>query len=139
MGSEMCIRDRHSGAEDEVTNLIPQTPFTKQDMRNRGMRSAAPTPDTAAIGRKFSFSLDAEQSGNDNTKPKRVTDSPLEEKADRKVDEKTTSEGPVPQSDFVKMFYEKRAELNRGWKQRRRDAMKQQRQRENRRLSKRPL
>ncbi|OQO01363.1 hypothetical protein B0A48_12918 [Cryoendolithus antarcticus] len=33
----------------------PQTPHTKQDLDWRALRSAAPTPDTAAIGRKLSF------------------------------------------------------------------------------------
>ncbi|KAF2473504.1 uncharacterized protein BDR25DRAFT_302371 [Lindgomyces ingoldianus] len=36
-------------------NNPPVTPFTKQDLEWRGLRSAAPTPDTAAIGRRFSF------------------------------------------------------------------------------------
>ena len=31
------------------------TPFTQRDLEWRGLRSAAPTPDTAAIGRRFSF------------------------------------------------------------------------------------
>ncbi|XPS96705.1 hypothetical protein M3J09_005964 [Ascochyta lentis] len=33
----------------------PTTPFTQRDLEWRGLRSAAPTPDTAAIGRRFSF------------------------------------------------------------------------------------
>lgn len=33
----------------------PVTPFTQRDLEWRGLRSAAPTPDTAAIGRRFSF------------------------------------------------------------------------------------
>ncbi|KAH7139208.1 hypothetical protein B0J11DRAFT_516311 [Dendryphion nanum] len=34
----------------------PTTPYTQRDLEWRGLRSAAPTPDTAAIGRRFSFS-----------------------------------------------------------------------------------
>ncbi|KAL9062805.1 MAG: hypothetical protein Q9157_008616, partial [Trypethelium eluteriae] len=34
---------------------VPQTPFTRQDLEFRGIRSAAPTPDTAAIGKRFDF------------------------------------------------------------------------------------
>lgn len=34
----------------------PVTPYTQRDLEWRGLRSAAPTPDTAAIGRRFSFS-----------------------------------------------------------------------------------
>jgi hypothetical protein len=33
----------------------PVTPYTQRDIEWRGLRSAAPTPDTAAIGRRFSF------------------------------------------------------------------------------------
>lgn len=33
----------------------PTTPHTQRDIEWRGLRSAAPTPDTAAIGRRFSF------------------------------------------------------------------------------------
>lgn len=33
----------------------PVTPFTEKDLEWRGLRSAAPTPDTAAIGKRFSF------------------------------------------------------------------------------------
>lgn len=33
----------------------PVTPYTQRDLEWRGLRSAAPTPDTAAIGRRFSF------------------------------------------------------------------------------------
>ncbi|ORY14750.1 hypothetical protein BCR34DRAFT_559794 [Clohesyomyces aquaticus] len=33
----------------------PVTPFTQKDLEWRGLRSAAPTPDTAALGRRFSF------------------------------------------------------------------------------------
>jgi hypothetical protein len=39
---------------DTSTNE-PLTPFTQKDLEWRGLRSAAPTPDTAAIGRRFSF------------------------------------------------------------------------------------
>ncbi|KAF2016117.1 hypothetical protein BU24DRAFT_422454 [Aaosphaeria arxii CBS 175.79] len=34
----------------------PVTPFTERDLEWRGLRSAAPTPDTATVGRRFSFS-----------------------------------------------------------------------------------
>ena len=33
--------------------IPPQTPFTRRDLDARSMRSAAPTPDTAAIGRRM--------------------------------------------------------------------------------------
>ena len=34
--------------DDSTNRLIPQTPFTQRDLQYRSMRSAAPTPDTAA-------------------------------------------------------------------------------------------
>ena len=40
---------------EETTENFPTTPFTQKDLEWRGLRSAAPTPDTAAIGRGFSF------------------------------------------------------------------------------------
>ena len=49
-------RDRRG--RTKVANLlpVPLTPFTQQDFQHRGLRSAAPTPDTAAPGKRFSFS-----------------------------------------------------------------------------------
>ncbi|KAF2731798.1 hypothetical protein EJ04DRAFT_514361 [Polyplosphaeria fusca] len=43
------------GGEADSSGVPPVTPFTRQDLEWRGLRSAAPTPDTAAIGRRFSF------------------------------------------------------------------------------------
>lgn len=43
--------DMHDGDNAAV----PFTPQTQRDIEWRGLRSAAPTPDTAAIGRRFSF------------------------------------------------------------------------------------
>lgn len=48
----------HDGEEtgwDSASLQPPQTPFTRRDIEYRGIRSAAPTPDTAAIGKKFSL------------------------------------------------------------------------------------
>ena len=49
----------HEGAD-------PQTPFSSQDARGRRSRSAAPTPDTAAIGKRFSFSLGRGEQGSNS-------------------------------------------------------------------------
>lgn len=43
----------------------PQTPYSNYDSRGRRSRSAAPTPDTAAIGKRFSFSLGRGEGGYD--------------------------------------------------------------------------
>lgn len=42
-------------AVQDASNAAPTTPHTQRDIEWRGLRSAAPTPDTAAIGRRFSF------------------------------------------------------------------------------------
>ncbi|KAL1610324.1 hypothetical protein SLS60_001990 [Paraconiothyrium brasiliense] len=41
--------------DGEEGGAVPFTPQTQRDIEWRGLRSAAPTPDTAAIGRRFSF------------------------------------------------------------------------------------
>lgn len=72
-------------AEDDIDTAVnpPHTPFTRQDLQWRGLRSAAPTPDTAAIGGRFAFPWensneeeeDAEAGSelNDNTKANSAT------------------------------------------------------------------
>ena len=47
--------DDEMEAVEQTTENFPTTPFTQKDLEWRGLRSAAPTPDTAAIGRRFSF------------------------------------------------------------------------------------
>ncbi|KAF4545070.1 Suppressor protein srp40 [Lasiodiplodia theobromae] len=119
----------------------PLTPYTRQDLQIRGMRSAAPTPDTAAIGKRFwrTAGDDEEEEEEDEE----VEDSMMQ------VDANSVpigSRGPeitsapaqgteeAEQSEFAKHFWEHRGDYNRAWKKRRREAMKVQRQRENRRL-----
>ena len=113
----------------QTITVPPQTPHTKQDLEWRGMRSAAPTPDTAAIGKRFSFALPDDVEEEDD------------EEEDRPVLEKdggpTIDTGKREESAFRKWFYEHRGENNRAWKKKRREAKKVQRQRENRRVSRR--
>lgn len=128
--------------EDEEVASVPthppQTPHTKQDLEWRALRSAAPTPDTAGIGKRFRFAIDGtEQDGEDESDSdvdKEMADavpgaaSAVRELADGEVKE---------ESEFRKWFYEHRGENNRAWKKKRKEAKKQQRQRENRRLTRR--
>lgn len=129
---------------DMEADLPPQTPHTKRDLEWRNIRSAAPTPDTAAIGRKFSFpfahgseedqSEEDAGSGDDNDTVKvdvEMTDT------DHAKQSQASSAAPEhgEESAFRKWFYENRGDLNRGWKKRRREEKKAERQRENRRLS----
>jgi len=133
--------------DDQVPGLPPQTPHTKQDMEWRSMRSAAPTPDTAAIGRKFSFPF-AQGGGLGEDDDEDEDDESSEEEVD--VVESAQAEGGVvaalkqtpvseekEESEYRKWFFDHRGDLNRGWKKRRREERKQKRQRENRRLSRR--
>lgn len=117
--------------EDEVMveNLVPQTPRTKEDLEWRSNRSAAPTPDTAAIGKRFDFAFGAEDQEDEDDA----------EMADAEIENsRGGAEGDkAEESEFRKWFYENRGDLNRGWKKRRREERKIVRQRENRRLNRR--
>ena len=112
---------------------MPGTPFSSQDVRSRGLRSAAPTPDTAHPSRFNSYGSSGlpgdeelgsdEEDGGQNDRQAGGDDKTLVRR----------SSGPEqPQSDFVKMFWEKRGEHNSSWKARRRSVLKEKRQRENR-------
>ena len=49
-------RNRKRTEGVNLISAVPPTPFTQQDFQHRVLRSAAPTPDTAAPGKRFSFS-----------------------------------------------------------------------------------
>ncbi|KAI9934416.1 hypothetical protein ASPWEDRAFT_43825 [Aspergillus wentii DTO 134E9] len=113
--------DIESEEEEPTKPTEPQTPFTKKDMQFRGLRSAAPTPDTGLVGRNINWNASGEEDAMD-------------------MDDEVYTNTPVPksttvqreESDFTKWFWENRGDNNRAWKKRRRDAAKEQRQRENR-------
>ncbi|KAF2107909.1 hypothetical protein BDV96DRAFT_588379 [Lophiotrema nucula] len=149
---------------------VPITPFMRQDIEWRGLRSAAPTPDTAAIGRRFSFpwrkgSQEADDDDDDdleddpqlmgNTKanehPATIEeeDEDAEMGGDAEAEEGDANGTPVgvrrsarnagkedgEQSEFQKWFWENRGDNNRAWKKRRRDTLKANRLRENRKVT----
>lgn len=122
-GNGADIEDDESEPEPEPQPVEPQTPFTKKDIQLRGIRSAAPTPDTALASRiKWNSSDDTddgEDSGdNETTDSKHKPNTPVLNK---------------DESEFSKWFWEHRGENNRAWKRRRREVAKEQRQKENRR------
>ncbi|BDD57897.1 hypothetical protein MAP00_003221 [Monascus purpureus] len=122
-GNDADIEDDESGPESEPQPVEPQTPFTKKDIQLRGIRSAAPTPDTALASRiKWNSSDntdDSQDSGdNETTDSKHKQNTPVLNKEE---------------SEFSKWFWEHRGENNRAWKRRRREVAKEQRQKENRR------
>jgi hypothetical protein len=115
---------------------IPSTPHEK-----RGLRSGAPTPDTAAAFRRFSFSrgtvdVDDRVSEEDSEEEDGMDlDSPVlddDEHGDAVDGTKTPQE--KEQSTYAKWFWENRGDNNRAWRQRRREAMKEKRRRENKRI-----
>jgi hypothetical protein len=132
----------------------PVTPFTQRDLEWRGLRSAAPTPDTAAIGRRFSFDWRKGSQEVDHDDGEELSDGGVEEtskntranagapevdggdeeagRAGEDVDgEEGEGEG---ESEFRKWFWEKRGDINRAWKKRRREALKAKRVVENRKV-----
>jgi len=139
-----------SDNEGGVKDLMPpQTPFTQRDMEWRGMRSAAPTPDTAAISRRLK-PWDGGGAGSDedeleDEEEEESKDEDEEEVADIELDEPEAAKkestvagfvAPAPpeeQTEFEKHFWAMRGEYNRSWKTRKREARKEQRQSENRR------
>lgn len=116
---------------DEGTNtglLIPRTPFTQQDFRERCQRSAAPTPDTAAPGKTFGNVWASQLESEDNEE---IEVGPVHENATREGSAPVKgNDGEAPESDFSKWFWEHRGETNRAWKRRRREAAKEKRQRD---------
>jgi hypothetical protein len=118
--------------EDAGVNLPPQTPHTRRDLEWRSLRSAAPTPDTAAIGRRFSFPVPQDSEMDDEGD---ADDHEMED-ADHVDATAGAASRPVrEESALRKRHYEIRGEFNRTWKKRRREERKQTRQRENRRFS----
>lgn len=103
---------------------VPLTPFSSQDVRSRGLRSAAPTPDTAHPSRFNSYG----SSGLPGDEDLDEDEPPPAERASTKKGDKTPAR---TQSEFEKKFWEHRAENNRAWKLRRRTVLKEKRQREN--------
>ncbi|RAL07461.1 uncharacterized protein BO97DRAFT_473681 [Aspergillus homomorphus CBS 101889] len=113
--------DNEPEEETEAQFAAPLTPFTKRDLRDRGSRSAAPTPDTALVARTIDWNKQEQPRAMGIDDDDYVT-TPVS---------KFVSE-PQEDSDFVKWFWGNRGDNNRAWKRRRREAAKEQRQRENR-------
>lgn len=103
--------------------LIPQTPYTQQDISQRRQRSAAPTPDTAAPGKTFgdfwegNSDISAEDEGME-------IEGGFKSESDEATPKKRRDH---PQSEFQKRFWEQRGETNRGWRRKRREATKEKR------------
>ncbi|KAM3421437.1 hypothetical protein BST61_g1831 [Cercospora zeina] len=138
-GSELDEDDNDVGATAELR--VPQTPRTKEDLEWRGQRSAAPTPDTAAIGKRFDFRFtqDEEAEAEEEDEDEEMADA--DDVASASPQAKAGAARPTgeekEESEFRKWFYENRGALNRGWKRIRKEERKSLRQRENRRIGRR--
>jgi len=136
----------HSSIEDARDNslLVPQTPFS-QHVESRRARSAAPTPDTAAVLKRFSFSrgvVDIDDDESDASDANGLEDVDEEEEQSLGLaivgaQAEVNKDGEDGETAFTKWFWENRGENGRTWRRRRREALKEKRQRENRRLSRR--
>ncbi|KAL8720738.1 MAG: hypothetical protein Q9225_002438 [Loekoesia sp. 1 TL-2023] len=119
--------------DDKVPLVIPQTPFTQQDFQERRLRSAAPTPDTAAPSKTTFGRVWSQDSGwRDSVSDEDGGDAQSTPVASTNAIEKE-SDGEAKESEFAKWFYEHRGETNRAWKRRRREAAKEKRQKQNKR------
>ncbi|KAL8869369.1 MAG: hypothetical protein Q9174_004323 [Haloplaca sp. 1 TL-2023] len=124
---------------ENTSVAIPQTPFTQQDFQERRLRSAAPTPDTAApskttFGRVWSFGSGRDRSASEEDEDEEAVDSvetPIAPTSAPTSAADDAGEGGAKESEFAKWFYEHRGENNRTWKRRRREAAKEKRQKEN--------
>lgn len=121
--------DRETGPDDELPPM-PVTPFTSQDIRARGVRSAAPTPDTAHPSRFASFANALAARGDLGVHDGNEDDDDSEH-GDKNLPTAENS-GSRPQSEFEKRFWAERGQNNRAWKERSRASRKEQRQLENR-------
>jgi hypothetical protein len=135
------------GEDEEGDDVPPLTPFSREDRATRSIRSAAPTPDTAAIGRKFSFSFmdidkDNDEDANEDAEAGAENDNSdtgevgLGVEGAGNIHPERQGQVEKEESEFSKWFWEHRGENNRAWKKRRKEAMKGKRQRENRRIGK---
>ncbi len=130
------------GADDDLEeeepsrSQVPMTPYTRQDFESRGIRSAAPTPDTAHPNRRFKpweqEEEDIAEDGDedDNNAPEDAEDEDEDEDAGDAGAQAGGANGE-PTSDFQKWFWENRGDINRSWRKRRKTAGKEKRYREN--------
>lgn len=98
-----------SQEETSAAPAAPMTPYSRKDLEQRQVRSAAPTPDTAHPSRAARMM------------PLARSDRP----------EPDAAPEPLPPTDFASWFWQNRSLLNRSWMSRRKTAAKEKRYREN--------
>jgi len=119
--------DEDDDIEVETHLQVPLTPFTQKDFEYRGIRSAAPTPDTAHPNKRFIWPSNDEEDGSDEDRQE--ASSPIRKSGSVQANgEKDGGE----ESEFQKWFWENRGNVNRAWKKRKRTVAKEKRQRDSR-------
>ncbi|KAG6241466.1 hypothetical protein E4U25_006193 [Claviceps purpurea] len=113
----------------------PTTPYTRQDLEYRNLRSAAPTPDTANPARRRAFwaPLDHDQE-EDYEEDYNEEDQDEEEGMGEGEGEGGAEKGDAQRGeagDFQSWFWQNRRDLNQAWMNRRKTAAKERRHREN--------
>jgi len=114
--------------ENDELPPMPNTPFASQDMYSRGVRSAAPTPDTAHPSRFTSFASALAAHTQDLSSDEDLGEADAAHHPDTPV-QQPEKRG---ESDFEKRFWAERGPNNRAWKASKRAALKEQRQQQNR-------
>ncbi|MCJ1398908.1 hypothetical protein MMC11_002109 [Xylographa trunciseda] len=131
--------DSADNTSDHPHRLMPQTPFTQRDLQHRSIRSAAPTPDTAAPNKSgFGNLWGREETEDDESDDDVMNEGTAEDgtpSASKKRSMNETTDDKPPESDFSKWFWEHRGETNRAWKKRMREAKKEKRQKENKKTT----
>ncbi|EAQ84711.1 hypothetical protein CHGG_08725 [Chaetomium globosum CBS 148.51] len=132
------VHDESDGEEanvdaDEAPGAqVPLTPYTRHDLELRGIRSAAPTPDTAHPKRRFT-PWEGDNDGEEQDG--KGTDEEIEDHDEEIAPSSPAAQGGEgdgkPASDFQDWFWKNRGDLNRSWKKRRKAAGKEKRYREN--------
>ncbi|CZT07922.1 related to SRP40 Suppressor of mutant AC40 of RNA polymerase I and III [Rhynchosporium agropyri] len=111
--------------QEEDHHQVPLTPYTQKDFEYRGLRSAAPTPDTAHPNKRFLWPSEKDEEEDDEEE---ALSSPIRNGKKAEGTQKATE----PETDFQKWFYENRGDVRRAWTGRKKAAAKEKRQRENR-------
>lgn len=116
--------------ESEAQNQVLFTPYTQKEFEFRVQRSAAPTPDTAHVNKKFVWPTDqtADDEEEDSSPVSKIKGKGV---ATEHKDGEGDAKGTEAESEFQKWFYEHRGEANRAWKKRRKAVAKEKRHREN--------
>ncbi|KAG5974286.1 hypothetical protein E4U58_003263 [Claviceps cyperi] len=108
----------------------PATPYTRQDLEYRNLRSAAPTPDTANPARRRAFWAPDHGQEEDYEEDYNEEGEEEEEEEEGGGAGKGDAQGGEA-GDFQSWFWQNRRELNQAWMNRRKTAAKERRHREN--------